>query len=274
MDHVNFKRDVSSHNYFSYYEKSLFCDVKLFTGGKFIPAHRIVLSEASLLFQQLLESTPDGQLSLILPIDYEILLKILEFIYKGELIVPIEALPDVITAFNYLGVKGVERHAGMLPPNFDDTAESLNESQRIDTMHFMTLEMFNQSQGSVKLDESKVVSLPLKRKRDEDPLNESASTSKMAKTGLEPPARKQSTSTKVAPKKRCKFCDKETSSTNLRIHEKSCTENPDRVVFTCQQCGILYKYSNSLKRHIKRDHQQQAAKATAKKTVKVEEKED
>ena len=178
---VNFKRDVSSHNYFSYYENSLFCDVKLFTGdNKFILAHRIILSEASLFFEKFFRATT--VCSLTLPIKYDVLQQIMEFIYKGELIVSLNASSDVYDAFNYLEMKEPDSNGSMLRPNLSHTAGSSSESERIPPNHSMTLEMFNQSQGSVKLDEPDAVSLPLKRKLDEKAVNEAASKSKMAKT--------------------------------------------------------------------------------------------
>lgn len=83
------------------------CDIKLASNGKFVKAHRFILSAASDLFKNILADLPRYEdATIILPdTKFNILENILSFIYTGETSLNSQSLSDFLECTNILGIK-------------------------------------------------------------------------------------------------------------------------------------------------------------------------
>ena len=220
MSIVKFTRRISDQSYFSYYEKSLYCDVNLCSGGMFIPVHKIVLSAASLFFSKLFEEQTDGQLTANVPLKFNILREVLELIYMGEVVVPLEDTLDVVAAIEFLNISGVEG----ISKELRTQSEEEIEEECIDMLRFLATEI---------LDFDDVKSPPLKRKNVDVAVN----------------GKRMKLEGDIV---RCKFCNKKRSKGWLGSHEKSCIRNPNRIIYACKSCGTDYTSRNGLTTHQKK----------------------
>lgn len=83
------------------------CDIKIASGGKFVKAHRFILSAASDLFKTILADLPRYEdATIILPdTKFNILENIINFIYTGETSLTSHCLSDFLECTNILGIK-------------------------------------------------------------------------------------------------------------------------------------------------------------------------
>lgn len=82
----DFKKTTTQH-FYSCVENSKYADVKLYAEGKFIMAHRIVLSAASFYFEDLFDAATEDQLVVAVPICYKDLINVVSYAYKGKTII-------------------------------------------------------------------------------------------------------------------------------------------------------------------------------------------
>lgn len=86
-----------------------FCDtdIKIASNGKFVRAHRFILSAASDLFKTILADLPRYEdATIILPdTKFNILENIISFIYTGETCLTSQCLSDFLECTNVLGIK-------------------------------------------------------------------------------------------------------------------------------------------------------------------------
>lgn len=97
------------------WEKKLFLDVTLASGHRTIGAHRLVLCACSALLETLLTSPAHPAHSHPNPmlyfndIDFDDLLALVEFMYRGSMTVTHHTLPGIINAAQILKIRGLSR---------------------------------------------------------------------------------------------------------------------------------------------------------------------
>lgn len=98
-------------------------DVTLAVGGKFIKAHKTVLSICSPYFKELFNANPCKHPIVILPdVSYEVMTNLLEFMYQGEVSVSQEDIPSFMRVAEVLKIKG-------LTENHTDGANGIGNSR-------------------------------------------------------------------------------------------------------------------------------------------------
>lgn len=130
---------VWSFNFYSYLENRQYCDCSLAAEGKFISAHKIILSgkqlqldNASTLFvycQLFLSACSDyfremfelgdqqpSRIIVLADVTYEDLISVLEFAYKGEVMVKSENYERFLKVAKLLQLKGISDRTSVLPP--------------------------------------------------------------------------------------------------------------------------------------------------------------
>jgi len=90
------------------YNDESYTDCTLVAEKQFFKAHRVILSSASDLFDEMFKMTPSTQHPLIFMKDVKAMeLRILlDFIYKGEVAIPPSLIPDLVKVGGDLKVKG------------------------------------------------------------------------------------------------------------------------------------------------------------------------
>ena len=105
-DHSN---DRTDHFERLFREESM-VDVTLFCGEGTIKAHKVVLSSGSLYFNSIFSKLTDPShypVVVIKDMPFEDLRAIIEFIYRGEMVVPQDQLPSILRSAEKLLVKGL-----------------------------------------------------------------------------------------------------------------------------------------------------------------------
>jgi hypothetical protein len=83
-------------------------DVTLAAGGRFMKAHKTVLSVCSPFFKELFRANPSKHPIVILPdVNYNALCNLLQFMYQGEVSVSQEEIPTFMRVAEMLKVKGL-----------------------------------------------------------------------------------------------------------------------------------------------------------------------
>ncbi|OTF82937.1 BTB/POZ domain containing protein, partial [Euroglyphus maynei] len=87
----------------------MLCDVTIICNGQAVKAHRIILAASSTYFKEIFHHIPFGFCPIVFLKNFtnEDLNDILEFVYKGELIVPIERIDSLIDSAKSLGISGL-----------------------------------------------------------------------------------------------------------------------------------------------------------------------
>lgn len=97
------------------WEKKLFLDVTLASGHRTIGAHKLVLCACSALLENLLTSSSHPAYSHPNPmlyfndIEFDDLLALVEFMYRGSMTVTHQSLPGIINAAQVLKIRGLSR---------------------------------------------------------------------------------------------------------------------------------------------------------------------
>ena len=97
------------------WEKKLFLDVTLASGNRSIGAHRLVLCACSALLETMLTSPAHPAYNHPNPmlyfndIDFDDLMALVEFMYRGSMTVTQQTLPGIITAAQILKIRGLSR---------------------------------------------------------------------------------------------------------------------------------------------------------------------
>lgn len=100
----------------SLYVDSVLVDVTLSCQGGFLRAHKLVLSACSPYFQQIFQENPCKHPTIVLrSISYEIMSKLLEYMYKGCMNVATESLESLVEIANDLKIKGFEMYKTAQP---------------------------------------------------------------------------------------------------------------------------------------------------------------
>ena len=91
------------------YQDNAYTDVTIVAEKQFFKAHRLVLSSASELFDETFKATPPGQHPIMFLKDVKALeLRILlDFIYKGEVSIPPNLIPNLVRVGSELKVRGL-----------------------------------------------------------------------------------------------------------------------------------------------------------------------
>lgn len=93
-------------------------DVTLAAGGRFMKAHKTVLSVCSPFFKDLFRANPSKHPIVILPdVNYNALSNLLQFMYQGEVSVSQEEIPTFMRVAEMLKVKGLTDHKGSPTPS-------------------------------------------------------------------------------------------------------------------------------------------------------------
>ncbi|MCL4138273.1 UNVERIFIED_CONTAM: hypothetical protein GTU68_053923 [Idotea baltica] len=110
--------------------KDLYCDATIACHGKYYPAHRLVLSTCSEYFEEIFSQTKCKHPYIIVkdvrPTELEALLN---YMYKGEVNVSQESLPELIKAAEGLKIKGLAVPDEVI----DKSPPSTNEGKRRNT---------------------------------------------------------------------------------------------------------------------------------------------
>lgn len=120
--------EVMKFNFHKYLDEGKLSDVTLSVEGKFIKAHKIILSAASLYFEEMFSLYNDRPLIVLTELKYADVMSILEFIYKGSTEVKAENSERFMRTGRTLKIKGIttevdeftEYHE-MTPPVFHST---------------------------------------------------------------------------------------------------------------------------------------------------------
>lgn len=97
------------------WEKKLFLDVTLASGYRSVSAHRLVLCAGSALLESLLTSPDHPSFSHANPmlyfndIEFDDLVALVEFMYRGSMTVTHQSLPSIIHAAQILKIRGLSR---------------------------------------------------------------------------------------------------------------------------------------------------------------------
>merc|ERR1719186_690256 len=93
-------------------ERKNFCDVTIACENQQVEGHKAVLSGGSLLFKNILKLNPQSHpLIFLTDVNFSYLLKILDFMYQGEVYIDQQELTDFLNAANDLKVKGLTEDA-------------------------------------------------------------------------------------------------------------------------------------------------------------------
>lgn len=108
----NFHNNLSS-GFHSLFKDEDMVDVTLAVEGKYIKAHKAVLSICSPYFKELFNANPCKHPIVILPeINYDVMSNLLEFMYQGEVSVSQEDIPSFMRVAEVLKVKGLTENGG------------------------------------------------------------------------------------------------------------------------------------------------------------------
>lgn len=103
----NFHNNLSS-GFHSLLQDEDLVDVTIAAGGKYLKAHKTVLSVCSPYFKELFRANPCKHPIVILPdINYENMKNLLQFMYQGEVSVSQEQIPTFMRVAEALKVKGL-----------------------------------------------------------------------------------------------------------------------------------------------------------------------
>ncbi|KAH9521344.1 hypothetical protein DERF_005009 [Dermatophagoides farinae] len=87
----------------------MFCDVTIICNGQAVKAHRVILATASSYFKEIFQHIPFGFCPIVFLKNFtnEDLNNILEFIYKGILVIPSDRIQSLIDSAKSLGIVGL-----------------------------------------------------------------------------------------------------------------------------------------------------------------------
>nr|XP_027200555.1 protein abrupt-like [Dermatophagoides pteronyssinus] len=87
----------------------MLCDVTIICNGQAVKAHRVILAASSTYFKEIFHHIPFGFCPIVFLKNFtnEDLNDILEFVYKGELVVPTERIDSLIDSAKSLGIAGL-----------------------------------------------------------------------------------------------------------------------------------------------------------------------
>ncbi|XP_054275343.1 protein abrupt-like [Macrosteles quadrilineatus] len=149
----NFFSNLTS-GFHSLWEEEDFVDVTLAADGKFIQAHKIVLSVCSPYFKHLFKVNPCKHPIVILKdVGYKELSGLLQFMYKGEVNVYQEELADFLKTAELLQIKGLTSNDSQTNPQKEESKETKPAPSPV------------QTEEKKKQNQSPTPSLPVKRKR-------------------------------------------------------------------------------------------------------------
>lgn len=107
----NFHNNLSS-GFNSLLQDEDLVDVTLAAEGKYLKAHKAVLSVCSSYFKELFRVNPCKHPIVILQdVNYEVLKNLLQFMYQGEVNVSQNEIPGFMKVAETLKVKGLTEHA-------------------------------------------------------------------------------------------------------------------------------------------------------------------
>ncbi|XP_075586507.1 uncharacterized protein LOC124490290 [Dermatophagoides farinae] len=102
----------------------MFCDVTIICNGQAVKAHRVILAAASSYFKEIFQHIPFGFCPIVFLKNFtnEDLNNILEFIYKGILVIPSDRIQSLIDSAKSLGIVGL----ATLQMNINDNNQNNN----------------------------------------------------------------------------------------------------------------------------------------------------
>lgn len=112
----NSHNSIITNNVLEHLTGEELCDVTLSCGGKFIKAHKLILSASSKYFKELFQVHKDRNPIIILAnVQFEFIQCIVDYIYKGEMKLKSTEIEDILKLGNDLKIKGLQ---GVLNKNF------------------------------------------------------------------------------------------------------------------------------------------------------------
>ena len=236
-------------------EDNNFADVTLACeDGQQVEAHKVILATSSPFFKMLLGSNKHPHPLLYMRgVKYANLLAILEFLYRGEANLFQDDLDSFLAIAEELQLKGLTG----ISERFEDSNRDkkyLPEQSVPDIKNEIANQVVSQKiQNNPKPGENKILALPA---------NSSLSVPGNLSVDLVELEEKVKSMMQKSQNKNgngrgfafvCKVCGKEGLSHNIKDHIEA--NHLEGVVIPCNFCDKTFRCKNSVKKHIKRQHQ-------------------
>lgn len=144
--------NVLSYNFYENLKSEKFCDVTLAVEGKFISAHKIILSASSQFFEEMFNLSTERQVIIMSDLKLKDVVNVLEFVYKGEITLGAEDLKSFMETAKVLSLRGIPKNtlenaddisiAPLTPPPslHDSSEEEATSEANINVKNFVKLE--------------------------------------------------------------------------------------------------------------------------------------
>lgn len=234
------------------------CTLVVDQGEKF-QCHRVILSSCSPYFNKVFKCNHETDKHPILVFENlkkDILVYLLQFIYKEEVEVPESQKKDFIAFMKHFGMN--EYSTELLEDNTSSDIEipgsSTVKSERSRSMQQGT-KSTNEAQNITCFKKEPLQMLATPGIEDLSTIRRMTlnllNTSEPASISFN----KENVRSKKEKLFQCKFCFKKLGSQrSVKGHEKSCKENPNRQTFACIDCKMEFSRGNTLKNHVRRVH--------------------
>lgn len=172
----------------------------------------------------------DAHPVLVFPeIDYVDMRRLVELIYKSELLIDEDDLDGLMFAAEKLRINGM---TPTTPKTLSPTSSQSSSSKSSENQSNSTSS--DSSRGDIDNDE--MIPQPIRKKpKLQEPLVDKKVPSKVTK-----------------PSVTCNFCEKKLKNAKSRNeHQRVCHQNPKRVVFKCEKCPMTYTRNHRLTNHRK-----------------------
>ena len=225
-----------------------FADVTLACeDGQQVEAHKVILAASSPFFQKLLgRNKHPHPLIYMRGIEFDDLLAIVDFLYRGEANVFQENLDSFLAIAEELQLKGLMGKADEKVKDFEADEKYLPSTLPTSmNTNKMIPKTSSQSSKIINSGENRTLAIPGNFSGDLEELEV------RVKSMMEKSQNKLANGIQFAD--RCKVCGKEDGGSHIKDHIE--TNHLEGVIIPCNFCNKTFRSRNSLKMHKMRQHQ-------------------